>query len=77
MSIISRLWKTEMTGNKQKRTWNENALPKKNSVCASAVFDQFEISNFDGRDTFGFLADACGGQNKNQAMIYMAEHWMS
>ena len=57
-------------------TWMETDFPKNSSICASAVFDVLNRTDFDEIDTVRLVADACGGQNKNCAMIYMVCHWL-
>ena len=57
-------------------TWNESDFKKNSSSCSSSVFDKLCNTNMDGIDTVRLVSDACGGQNKNIALIYMAGFWL-
>lgn len=56
--------------------WNENEHKKDSSACASALFDALRKADMTGIDTVRLCCDACGGQNKNTAVLYMAGHWL-
>ena len=56
-------------------TWNENDY-KKIAHLAPALFHKLCNMNMDGIDTVHLASDACGGQNKNSALIYMASYWL-
>lgn len=58
-------------------TWNENDHKKDSSACCSALLHALTSSDLTGIDTVRLCSDACGGQNKNMSLIYMACHFLS
>ena len=57
-------------------TWDENGYKKNSSSCSIAEIHKLCNTNMDGIDTVRLASDACGGQNKNSALIYMASYWL-
>ena len=57
-------------------TWDENDYKKNSSSCPSAVFYKLCNTNIYDVDTLCLASDACGGQNKYSALIYMASYWL-
>ena len=58
-------------------TWNENEFKKNSSVCVSVVYNELcKLQLNEGISTVRLAADACGGQNKNTALLYMAAFWL-
>ena len=49
---------------------------KKNSSCSSAVFNVLKNTSMESIGCVRLVSDVPGGQNKNSAFIYMAEHWL-
>ena len=58
-------------------TWTEDEFRKDSSACVSAVFHALKGADMTGIETVRLCADACGGQNKNCALLYMAGHWLT
>jgi hypothetical protein len=56
--------------------WTEDEFPKGSNQITSAVFHKLNSIDLSPFNKVRLMADACGGQNKNQALLCMCSKWL-
>lgn len=70
--------KSPLAGNVTFFHWTQDLRPKgSNKICSGVFYKLNSLALSDNIKIIRLVADGCGGQNKNTAMVAMCSHWLS